>query len=40
MMPDELTMGLQELLRKAELDRDADFLRDGVRVPAQACPGE
>ena len=35
-MADELRMGLQELLRKAELDQDADFLRDGVRVLAQA----
>jgi putative transposase len=35
-MADELRMGLEELLRKAELDQDADFLRDGVRVLAQA----
>jgi putative transposase len=35
-MADELRMALQELLRKAELDRDADFLREGVRVLAQA----
>jgi len=28
-------MALQELLRKAELDGDVDFLRDGVRVLAQ-----
>ena len=35
-MADELRMGLQELLRKAELEQDTDFLRDGVRVLAQA----
>jgi putative transposase len=35
-MADELRMGLQELLRKAELEGDADFLREGVRVLAQA----
>jgi putative transposase len=35
-MADELRMALQELLRKAELDRDADFLREGVRILAQA----
>jgi putative transposase len=34
-MADDLRMALQELLRKAELDRDADFLREGVRVLAQ-----
>src|ERR671915_645983 len=35
-MADELRMALQELLRKAELERDADFLREGVRVLSQA----
>jgi putative transposase len=35
-MADELRMALQELLRKAELERDTDFLRDGVRALAQA----
>jgi putative transposase len=33
---DELRMVLQELLRKAELEHDADFLREGVRVLSQA----
>src|SRR5919206_50544 len=35
-MADELRMALEELLRKAELERDADFLREGVRVLSQA----
>src|SRR5918992_1242853 len=35
-MADELRMALLELLRKAELERDTDFLRDGVRVLSQA----
>ena len=35
-MADELRMALAELLRKAELERDADFLREGVRVLSQA----
>src|SRR3990172_13372960 len=29
-------MALTELLRKADVDQDADFLRDGVRVLSQA----
>ena len=33
-MADELRMALLELLRKAELEADADFLRDGVRLLA------
>ncbi len=33
-MADELRMALLELLRKAELDESADFLRDGVRALA------
>jgi putative transposase len=33
---DELRIGLQELLRKATIDRDADFLKEGVRVLSQA----
>ena len=33
---DELRMALLELLRKAELEKDTDFLRDGVRVLGQA----
>src|ERR687886_28887 len=35
-MADELRMALEDLLRKAELERDADFLREGVRVLSQA----
>ena len=34
-MADELRMALLELLRKAELEQGADFLREGVRVLAQ-----
>ena len=34
-MAEDLRMALQELLRKAELDGDVDFLRDCVRVLAQ-----
>jgi len=33
---DELRMALMELTRKTEVDNDADFLRDGVRVLSQA----
>lgn len=35
-MTDELRIGLRELLRKARMDGDADFLREGVRVLSQA----
>lgn len=35
-MAEDLRMALGELLRKAELDGDADFLREGVRVLTQA----
>jgi len=35
-MADDLRMALLELLRKAELEGDADFLRDGVRVLSHA----
>jgi transposase-like protein len=35
-MADELRMALEDVLRKAELERDADFLREGVRVLSQA----
>ena len=35
-MADELRIGLSELLRKAMIDHDADFLREGVRVLSQA----
>jgi transposase-like protein len=34
-MAEDLRIALQELLRKAELDSDVDFLREGVRVMAQ-----
>src|SRR4051812_17933103 len=35
-MADDLRMALEDLLRKADLDGDADFLREGVRVLSQA----
>lgn len=35
-MADEYRMALEGLLRKAEMDGDADFLREGVRVMGQA----
>jgi transposase-like protein len=35
-MTDPLSIGLSRLLRKAELDGDVDFLREGVRVFSQA----
>jgi putative transposase len=35
-MADEYRMALMELLRKAEMDGDTDFLREGVRVLSQA----
>jgi putative transposase len=35
-MADEVRMALLELLRKADLEQDADFLREGVRVLSQA----
>lgn len=35
-MADELRMALEELLDKAQLEGDVDFLRDGVRVLSQA----
>ena len=35
-MADELRMALSELLRKARMEEDADFLREGVRVLGQA----
>lgn len=35
-MADELSMALEELLRKAQLARDVDFLREGVRVLSEA----
>ena len=34
-MAEDLRMALQELLRKAELNGDVDFLREGVRMMAQ-----
>jgi putative transposase len=33
---DELRIGLSELLRKAMIDRDTDFLKEGVRVLSEA----
>src|SRR5215210_9587420 len=35
-MADELRIGLSELLRKAMIDQDADFLKEGVRVLSEA----
>lgn len=35
-MADELSMALMELLRKAEMAQDVDFLREGVRTLSQA----
>ena len=35
-MADELRIGLSELLRKAMIDQDADFLKEGVRALSQA----
>ena len=35
-MADELRIGLSELLRKAMIDQDPDFLKEGVRVLSQA----
>ena len=35
-MADELRIGLAELLRKARMEHDAGFLKEGVRVLSQA----
>jgi hypothetical protein len=35
-MADEISMALDELVRKAQLSDDVDFLREGVRALAQA----
>jgi putative transposase len=35
-MADQLRIGLSELLRKAQLEGDAEFLKEGVRVLSQA----
>jgi len=35
-MTDDFRMALEELLRKAQMDGDVDFLRDGVQTLAQA----
>jgi putative transposase len=35
-MADELRIGLAGLLRKAQMEHDADFLKEGVRVLSQA----
>ncbi len=36
MMADELRVGLSELLSKARMGHDTDFLKEGVRVLSQA----
>lgn len=38
-MVDTVSMAPEELLRKAQLSEDVDFLRDGVRALAQAFRG-
>ncbi len=38
-MADTVSMALAELVRKAELNGDVDFLREGVRVLSQAVSG-
>jgi transposase-like protein len=35
-MADELRIGLAQLLRKAQIEHDADFLKEGVRALSQA----
>ena len=35
-MADELRIGLQELLRKAMIEQDAGFFKEGIRVLSQA----
>jgi transposase-like protein len=35
-MTDDLRIGLTQLLRKARMDYDADFLKEGVRMLSQA----
>ena len=35
-MADEMRMALETLLRKAQMEHDADFLRDGARVLGEA----
>jgi transposase-like protein len=35
-MADGLRIGLEQLLRKAEMEHDTDFLREGVRALSQA----
>ncbi len=35
-MADELRIGLAELLRKAQMELDTDFLKEGVRALSQA----
>jgi Transposase, Mutator family len=35
-MADEMRIGLAQLLRKAHMDHDADFLKEGVRALSQA----
>jgi putative transposase len=35
-MTDELRIGLSELMRKAQVEGDAEFLKEGVRLLSQA----
>src|SRR4051812_22177021 len=35
-MADELRIGLAELLRKVQIEHDADFLKEGIRALSQA----
>jgi len=35
-MADELRIGLSELLRKAQMEGDAEFLKEGVRALSEA----
>jgi len=35
-MADQLRIGLQELLRKARIEHDSDFLKEGIRMLSQA----
>lgn len=38
-MADELRVGLQQLLRKAQLEHDTDFLRESIRQFVQWAQG-
>jgi hypothetical protein len=39
-MADELRIGLSELLRKAQMEGDAEFLKEGVRALSQGPDGD